>query len=97
MTIAPGAGQGDTGAILEAAETAAIDGAVAIKGRSPWQIVWSRLRRDKVSMVALVMSALMVLLAIVSPILATSRSSADLNHPTSSPASGRCPRASPAG
>ena len=35
MTIAPGTGQEDTGAILEAAETAAIDGAVAIKGRSP--------------------------------------------------------------
>ena len=57
MTIAPGTGQEDTGAILEAAETAAIDGAVAIKGRSPWQIVWSRLKRDKVTMVALVASA----------------------------------------
>ena len=59
MTIAPGTGQEDTGAILEAAETAAIDGAVAIKGRSPWQIVWSRLKRDKVTMVALVASALL--------------------------------------
>ena len=58
MTIAPGTGQEDTGAILEAAETAAIDGAVAIKGRSPWQIVWGRLKRDKVTMVALIASSL---------------------------------------
>ena len=82
MTIAPGTGQEDTGAVLEAAETAAIDGAVAIKGRSPWQIVWSRLRRDKVSMIALVMSTLMVLLAILSPILAHFEIiKPDLNHP----------------
>ena len=82
MTIAPGTGQEDTGALLEAADNAAIDGAVAIKGRSPWQIVWSRLRRDKVSMVALVMSTLMVLLAIVSPILAHFEIiNPDLNHP----------------
>ena len=70
MTIAPGTGQEDTGAILEAAETAAIDGAVAIKGRTPWQIVWGRLKRDKVTMVALIASSLMILLAILSPILA---------------------------
>jgi peptide/nickel transport system permease protein len=82
MTIAPGTGQEDTGAIIEAAENAAIDGAVAIKGRSPWQIVWSRLKRDKVTMVALFASALCILLAIVSPILAHFEIiSPDLNHP----------------
>jgi peptide/nickel transport system permease protein len=80
MTIAPG--QEDTGAVLEAAETAAIDGAVAIKGRTPWQIVWGRLRRDKVTMVALFASAFCVLLAIVSPILAHFEIiKPDLNHP----------------
>jgi peptide/nickel transport system permease protein len=67
MTIAPG--QEDTGAVIEAAESAAVDGAVAITGRSPWQIVWSRLRRDKVSMVALVASAFWLLLGIVAPLL----------------------------
>ena len=82
MTIAPGTGQEDTGAILEAAETAAIDGAVAIKGRSPWQIVWSRLKRDKVTMVALVASTLCIVLAIASPILAHfGIIDPDLNHP----------------
>src|SRR4029450_31653 len=80
MTIAPG--QEDTGAVLEAAETAAIDGAVAIKGRSPWQIVWGRLKRDKVTMVAMVASTLMIILAILAPILAHFEIiKPDLNHP----------------
>jgi peptide/nickel transport system permease protein len=82
MTIAPGTGQEDTGAILEAAETAAIDGAVAIKGRTPWQIVWGRLRRDKVTMVALFASGFCILLAIAAPILAHFEIiKPDLNHP----------------
>ena len=68
MTIAPG--QEDTGDVLEAADTAAIDGAVAIRGRSPWQIVWGRLKRDKVTMVALFASALCIVLAIAAPLLA---------------------------
>jgi peptide/nickel transport system permease protein len=80
MTIAPG--QEDTGAVLEAAETAAIDGAVAIKGRTPWQIVWGRLKRDKVTMVALFASILWLVLAIVSPILAHFEIiKPDLNNP----------------
>ena len=80
MTIAPG--QEDTGAVLEEAETAAIDGGVAIKGRSPWQIVWSRLKRDKVTMVAMVASGLMILLAILAPIMAHFEIiKPDLNHP----------------
>ena len=80
MTIAPG--QEDTGAVLEAAETAAIDGAVAIKGRTPWQIVWGRLRRDKVTMVALFASGFCVLLAIAAPFMAHFEIiKPDLNHP----------------
>ncbi len=80
MTIAPG--QEDTGAVLEAAETDAIDGAVAIKGRSPWQIVWRRLTRDKVTMVALSASVLCILAAIAAPILSHfGIIEPDLNHP----------------
>lgn len=69
MSIAPG--QEDTGERLEEAEnTAATDGAVAIKGRTPWEIVRSRLLRDKVTMVALVVSVLVILLgAIAAPLL----------------------------
>jgi len=40
-----------------------------IVGRSPWQIAKSRLRRDKVSMVALVIVILFVLMALASPVL----------------------------
>lgn len=68
MSIAPG--QEDTGAVVEAAESAAIDGAVSIKGRSPWQIVWARFRRDKVTMVALVLSIFFLVLGAISPLLA---------------------------
>jgi peptide/nickel transport system permease protein len=67
MTIAPG--QEDTGDVLESAETAAVDGAVAIQGRSPWQIVWGRLRRDKVTMVALAASILFLVLGAIAPLL----------------------------
>ena len=67
MSIAPG--QEDTSERLVEADTIASDGAVAIKGRSPWEIVWSRLRRDKVTMIALVVSFLVLLLGAVSPLL----------------------------
>lgn len=40
-----------------------------IVGRSPWQIARSRLRRDKVSMISLVIVILFVLMALASPIL----------------------------
>jgi peptide/nickel transport system permease protein len=40
-----------------------------VVGRSPWQIARSRLRRDKVSMVALVVVILFILMALSSPIL----------------------------
>lgn len=78
MTIAPG--QEDTGdgiavdttvdTATETSATAAVDGAVAIKGRTPWQITRGRLRRDKVTMVALVASILFVIAGIISPLLA---------------------------
>ena len=80
MTIAPG--QEDTGTRMEAAESAAIDGAVSIKGRSPWQIVWSRFKRDKVTVVALVMSVLFLVLGAVAPLLAKlGVLNPDDNHP----------------
>jgi len=67
MAIAPG--QEDTDARF-GGETEALDGAVAIKGRSPWEIVRARVRRDKVTMVALVISILFLLAGIAAPILA---------------------------
>lgn len=45
------------------------DGAVAIKGRTPWQITKGRLTRDKVTMVALGVAMFFVVLAAVAPLL----------------------------
>ena len=47
------------------------DGAVAIKGRTPWQITRSRLTRDKVTMVALGVAIFFIVLAAVAPLLTT--------------------------
>ena len=67
MTIAPG--QEDAVDTLEIV-TSAVDGAVAIQGRSPWQIVRARLRRDKVTIGALVFSIIFLILGATSPLLA---------------------------
>jgi peptide/nickel transport system permease protein len=47
------------------------DGAVAIVGRTPWQITRSRLKRDKVTMVSLGVAIFFILLAAFAPLLAT--------------------------
>jgi len=40
----------------------------AIEGRSPWELGWQRLRRDRVAMISLVIIVMIVLLAIFAPI-----------------------------
>jgi len=40
----------------------------AIEGRSPWQLGWQRLRRDRVAMISLVVIVLIVLMAIFAPL-----------------------------
>ncbi|HRW18716.1 MAG TPA: ABC transporter permease [Dermatophilaceae bacterium] len=68
MTIAPGQPESTDEAVLETIEVVD-DHSVAIKGRSPWEIVRARLRRDKVTMVAFVSSIFFVLLAVAAPFL----------------------------
>ena len=41
-----------------------------IEGRSPWQLAWQRLRRDRVAMVSLVVIVLIVLMAVFAPLFA---------------------------
>ncbi|SDP01677.1 peptide/nickel transport system permease protein [Pedococcus dokdonensis] len=41
-----------------------------IEGRTPWQLAWQRLRRDRVAMVSLVVIGLIVLMALVAPLFA---------------------------
>ena len=45
------------------------DGQQAIAGRSPWQIAWRRLKKDKAAMVGGVVALLLVLLAIFSKLI----------------------------
>ena len=57
-----------------AAETAAVDVAAAapakaIEGRSPWQIAWIRLKRDKLALTGGVVVLLLVLVAILAPVI----------------------------
>ena len=82
MTIAPGQPESTGTDIAVALDIQAVDGAVAIQGRSPWQIVRRRLRRDRVTMVALFTSIFFILLAATSPLLAAlGIISPDLTHP----------------
>ena len=39
-----------------------------IEGRTPWQLAWQRLRRDRVAMVSLVVIGLIVLMAVAAPL-----------------------------
>lgn len=41
----------------------------AIEGRSPWQLAWARLRRDRVAIACAVVIALIVLIAILAPLI----------------------------
>ncbi|MEO3938232.1 ABC transporter permease [Dermatophilaceae bacterium Soc4.6] len=78
MTIAPGQEDAESRAVDDVTS----DGAVAIKGRSPWEIVRARVRRDKVTMGALVVGVLFLLLAVLSPLMrATGIISPDAFHP----------------
>src|SRR5205823_5317023 len=46
------------------------DGPTRIQGRSPWQLAWERLRRDRVAMVSLAFIVLIVLFALLAPLMA---------------------------
>lgn len=54
---------------VDESTSAAGDGSVAVKGRSPWQLARERFKRDKVSMVALVLGIFFVVLGIAAPFL----------------------------
>ena len=66
MTMAPGQPEAQPDAHVDLSAT---DGAVAIKGRTPWQIVVSRLKRDKVTLVAGTITGLFLPAALISPLL----------------------------
>lgn len=53
-----------------ATEPVPATGAATIEGRSPWQLAWARLRRDKVAIGSFAVICLIVLLAIFAPVIA---------------------------
>lgn len=55
---------------LRGAEVAAAPGASTVQGRSPWQLAWARLRRDRVAMGSAVVIVLVALAAITAPLFA---------------------------
>lgn len=54
----------------ELAEDPEGDAAETIKGRSPWQLAWERLRHDKVAIGSMIVILLVVLMAILAPLTA---------------------------
>jgi peptide/nickel transport system permease protein len=47
-----------------------VPGEAAVEGRSPWQLAWARLRRDKVAVASFAVICVIVLLAIFAPVVA---------------------------
>jgi peptide/nickel transport system permease protein len=46
------------------------DAPTRIQGRSPWQLAWERLRRDRIAMISLAVILLIVLFAVLAPLVA---------------------------
>ncbi|MFC4949519.1 ABC transporter permease [Pseudonocardia sp. GCM10023141] len=47
-----------------------LEGAAGIRGRSPWELAWARLRRDRVAMISFVVIVLIILVALLAPVIA---------------------------
>jgi peptide/nickel transport system permease protein len=72
MSMIPDITGGDTAAELanEAGEPIPV-GRKLIQGRSPFQLAWERLRRDKAAIASMVIIALIILLALLAPVIAS--------------------------
>jgi peptide/nickel transport system permease protein len=72
-------------------ETHVTEGVTGIQGRSPSQIAWTRLKRDKVGMVSLAIVVIYVLVAILAPVI-TRLVGVDTNYDTSRIGDGGIPK-----
>jgi ABC-type dipeptide/oligopeptide/nickel transport system permease subunit len=72
MSMIPDITGGDTAAELasEASEPTPI-GRKLIQGRTPFQLAWERLRRDKAAIASMVIIAIIILLALLAPLIAS--------------------------
>lgn len=59
----------ETGTVLAPDPLALLPGGT-VEGRSPWQLAWARLRRDRVAMVSFAVIVLIVLVALAAPLIA---------------------------
>jgi peptide/nickel transport system permease protein len=55
---------------VDAFDVAAPDSSAEVVGRSPWQLAWRRLRRDRVGLISGIMLVVLAVLAIASPLIA---------------------------
>jgi peptide/nickel transport system permease protein len=71
MSMIPDITGGDTSAELavEAGEPIPV-GRKLIQGRSPWQLAWERLRKDRAAVIAAVTIAAIVIIALMAPLIA---------------------------
>jgi peptide/nickel transport system permease protein len=46
-----------------------VPGGRSIEGRSPWQLAWARLRKDKAAMISLVVIILLIAMALMAPLI----------------------------
>jgi peptide/nickel transport system permease protein len=65
---------GPEGSVIEELESVVDDSAheptnKAIEGRTPWQLAWGRLRKDKISIIATVVVLCSIIVAVLSPLL----------------------------
>ena len=70
-----------TGPEADPHATSRATAATGIEGRTPWQLAWQRLRRDRVAMVSLVVIGLIVLMAVAAPELGKALERANLRDP----------------
>jgi peptide/nickel transport system permease protein len=72
MSMIPDITGGDTAAELasEAGEPIPV-GRKLIQGRSPWQLAWERLRTDKAAIASMVTIAVIIVLALLAPVIAS--------------------------
>lgn len=47
-----------------------VPGGRTIEGRSPWQLAWARLRKDKAGMISLMVIILLIVMALMAPLIA---------------------------
>ena len=54
--------------IVDPDASVTVEGAKAVEGRSPWQLFWTRFRRDKLAIAGAVFLILLIVAALAAPL-----------------------------